>query len=539
MLKRLAKELCVYILAGVVIWFCIITISGGESVKLGISEAVDRCMNIIIPSLFVFMALSQILVSSGLYYCVSMPFYPISRFIMGIPPQLFFVFLLGNTAGYPVGVKLLSDLCQRKIISQRTAKIMSCFCCCGGPAFYSGTVGLAVFGCTGAGIAVFVSILAANFLTALVLGRAINGDKKTSKPTFRLDGRMFTDSVISAGKSLFVICVMIVFFGAFMSSLEYCGAFSFLKNAFSLSENELVLVKSCLEITSLTELSGSPFYLLPFIAAVCSFGGLCVIIQIAALGVDFSLVPFFISRLVSAFLSAVICRFIYPFFIPDSVLTAVTNNVKFVKVNNFVPSFCLIMMILLLTLKKRLVQRRNVQIRIQDLHLTVGLNVAGGNCAGTHRLDIDGLAGITMELGQQALDVQNDLRHILLDAGDGGKLVLHTVDLDGRRRSAGQRGKQNAAQGVAEGGAIAALQRLYHVLAISDVSRGLDALDLGLLNFDHAVTLLHLVIAVTRSSRVPLAVRTILRGYPPNYLEYNSTMRCSSTGVSISSRVGR
>jgi hypothetical protein len=317
-------------------------------------------MNIIIPSLFVFMALSQILVSSGLYYCVSMPFYPISRFIMGIPPQLFFVFFLGNTAGYPVGVKLLSDLCQIKIISQRTAKIMSCFCCCGGPAFYSGTVGLAVFGCTGAGIAVFVSILAANFLTALVLGRAINEDKKTSKPTFRLDGRMFTDSVISAGKSLFVICVMIVFFGAFMSSLEYCGAFSFLKNAFSLSENELVLVKSCLEITSLTELSGSPFYLLPFIAAVCSFGGLCVIIQISALGVDFSLVPFFISRLTSAFLSAVICRFIYPFFIPDSVLTSVTNNVKFVKVNNFVPSFCLIMMILLLTLKKRLAFSKTV-----------------------------------------------------------------------------------------------------------------------------------------------------------------------------------
>lgn len=121
-----------------------------------------------------------------------------------------------------------------------------------------------------------------------------------------------------------------------------------------------LFVKSCLEITSLTELSGSPFYLLPFIAAVCSFGGLCVIIQISALGVDFSLVPFFISRLTSAFLSAVICRFIYPFFIPDSVLTSVTNNVKFVKVNNFVPSFCLIMMILLLTLKKRLAFSKTV-----------------------------------------------------------------------------------------------------------------------------------------------------------------------------------
>ena len=42
------------------------------------------------------------------------------------------------------------------------------------------------------------------------------------------------------------------------------------------------------------------------------------------------------------------------------VSTSVTNNVKFVKVNNFVPSFCLIMMILLLTLKKRLAFSKTV-----------------------------------------------------------------------------------------------------------------------------------------------------------------------------------
>lgn len=145
-----------------------------------------------------------------------------------------------------------------------------------------------------------------------------------------------------------------------MSSLEYCGAFSFLKSAFSLSENELVLVKSCLEITSLTELSGSPFYLLPFIAAVCSFWwSVCDYTNICT-WCGFLPCAVFISRLTSAFWSAVICRFIYPFFIPDSVLTAVTNNVKFVKVNNFVPSFCLIMMILLLTLKKRLAFSKTV-----------------------------------------------------------------------------------------------------------------------------------------------------------------------------------
>ena len=136
---------------------------------------------------------------------------------------------------------------------------------------------------------------------------------------------------------------------------------SFWKMRFSLSETDLCLLKAVLW-NNLSHLSFREvhFIFLPFIAAVCSFGGLCVIIQIAALGVDFSLVPFFISRLTSAFLSAVICRFIYPFFILDSVLTSVTNNVKFVKVNNFVPSFCLIMMILLLTLKKRLAFSKTV-----------------------------------------------------------------------------------------------------------------------------------------------------------------------------------
>ena len=34
MLKRLAKKLCVYILAGVVIWFCIITTISGARRKL-------------------------------------------------------------------------------------------------------------------------------------------------------------------------------------------------------------------------------------------------------------------------------------------------------------------------------------------------------------------------------------------------------------------------------------------------------------------------------------------------------------------------
>ena len=99
-----------------------------------------------------------------------------------------------------------------------------------------------------------------------------------------------------------------------------------------------------------------------------------------------------------------------------------------------------------------------MQLGIQDFHLAIGLNVAGSNLAGAGSLDEDGLGTLAVQLGQQILHVQHDLRDILLDAGDGGKLVLDTGNLDAGGCSAGQRGEQDATQGIAQCRSVAALQ---------------------------------------------------------------------------------
>ena len=88
-------------------------------------------------------------------------------------------------------------------------------------------------------------------------------------------------------------------------------------------------------------------------------------------------------------------------------------------------------------------------LRIEDLHLTVGLDVAGSDDALAGGLDINGLGTLAVELGDDTLDVQDDLRHVLLDPGDGGELMLHTGDLDAGDGGPGQRGQKDPAKRVA------------------------------------------------------------------------------------------
>ena len=71
-------------------------------------------------------------------------------------------------------------------------------------------------------------------------------------------------------------------------------------------------------------------------------------------------------------------------------------------------------------------QGGNVKVGIQDLHLAVGLDVTGGDLALAAGLDIDRLDALTVELRNDALHVEDDLRHILLHAGDAAEPVSYT-----------------------------------------------------------------------------------------------------------------
>ena len=351
-MSRFIRWLFVFLIIFILVWFCIVLITDQDSICQSITESTERCMNVIIPSLFAFMALSGIITASGAYSLISKPLFPLS-YITGIPKELLSIFIISNVAGYPVGAKLLCDLYDNDQISSDTAKTMLCFCYGAGPAFICSVAGLALYGSVSVGMVVYIACVLSNLMLACVLCRLKKPKISAVDNRFSFNAQLISDSVISAGKSLFSICLMIVFFSVVVTVLDNCGVTELIASAVPLSDSKSIIKALC-EISSITQIDKVPFGYIPIISALCSFGGVCVLLQTSSvIAGRFSIVPLLLTRAVSAALSAVISYWLCGFMLPDNLTAVSTDSHIFVKVNNFIPSVCLILMIFLLKIKKR------------------------------------------------------------------------------------------------------------------------------------------------------------------------------------------
>ncbi len=340
----------------IIVCYALFVITNSQIVSKAIIASIYRCINIIIPSLFAFIAISTIIVNSRIYTYISKPFYPLTKLILKMPNELFFVFILGNIAGYPVGINLLSSLVNEKKIDKKTAEIMSCYCYAGGPAFLIGAVGISIFNNSKIGLLIFYSIIITNLLIAIFLNRIFKIECNEIKTQPQMTSDVLIKSVESAGKALFKMCVMIIFFSTLMVALDRYSIIELLQTKLNFSDNISVLIKSIFEITAVTELTGLPFKLIPIIASVCGLGGICVIFQVISINQKaFSLKKFYISRIISLPLNALICCVLLHFYNIDAIVVSTIQPKLIVEINNFVPSICLILMIFSLAFKKRLV----------------------------------------------------------------------------------------------------------------------------------------------------------------------------------------
>ena len=151
------------------------------------------------------------------------------------------------------------------------------------------------------------------------------------------------------------------------------------------------------------------------------------------------------------------------------------------------------------------------------------------------RLD---LGGVGVHAADDALEVQDDVGDVLLDARDRRELVRDALDAHARDGGAGERGQQHAAQRVAERVAEAAVERLDREACRGSPRRSrLVIRGTWKSSIEGPNVVLLIVAGVGRTSA------SSARAWRPAsrsrcYFEYSSTMSCSCTGAAISRRSG-
>lgn len=311
-------------------------------VQTAVLAAGERCVKVLIPSLYFFSILASWCIRSGLLRQMTSLWH--SRHLNG---YLLGVLLFSQIGGYPVGAQLLHGMRQAGIMTAEQESRMICVCMGCGPGFLLGTVCGRLS--PGIGAWMMLSVMLPNLLIGIFLAWHVtlsDGEQQTSHGASAL-----TEAVESAASAMLKICGMVLGMAALLGIAEEAGVFHIAGLLTPLSpERTAAALRTVAEVSCITEFmqqGGS----LPMAAALLSFGGLCVHLQAAAITEGtLSWIPFWCIRGLCAVLSYGICRaglmLLFPEVLPASI--AYQDNVQAACEESVVPGMMLMMMSFLL-----------------------------------------------------------------------------------------------------------------------------------------------------------------------------------------------
>lgn len=333
-MKKAKKILAVIFTAS----FCVFCLLFPFSVKEAAAEGINRCIFVIIPSLYAMMTASAILMKSGLISAAGKFIKPISRLFFGINGELGGILFFSLIAGYPVGAKMIYSVYTEGRISKRGAEILTGLCFGSGAAF--------VFGCAASSAEIGTAILLSNILADLLLTALLSGYLSKNCQTseynrkITLNAGVLNDCIVSSGRSMLEVCLCIVFFSVLSEMLRTYDILPIIAKILPAEISESVLC-AVLDVTAISEISAR----LPIVAGLISFGGVCVFMQISAIfRGKLSLFPLIVIRTAAAVLSGVICRLIMPLIISDEAVDVFAVTGRLHRETSPVPSVMLVIM---------------------------------------------------------------------------------------------------------------------------------------------------------------------------------------------------
>lgn len=285
-------------------------ISKPDVVSLSVQDSLNLCAKAVIPSLFPFMVLASFIVEFSIAKFFGKLIRPVTSALFNLPGEAGIVVLMGLIGGFPVGPKMTADLYKKKALTKEQAQALCLFTINAGPAFVIGTIGFSMLGNIKYGTLLYISMVFASLFTGIfVCMKLPKPDKNKSTDSGSSNeaisfGDALCNAVNSGTASILNICAFIVVFSSIISGIS------------SLIQNIDILkyISAALEVTqglrAISENTAISSTLLPIMAAMLSFCGLCVHAQVhnSLRTVELPYTKFILSRLACSALSFLFCR---------------------------------------------------------------------------------------------------------------------------------------------------------------------------------------------------------------------------------------
>lgn len=277
------------------------------------SKGMRLCVRVVIPSLFPFMVLSELLIATGASgRLIAVAARPLSR-LLGISREGGAALLLGLVCGFPVGAVGALSLHRRGRISRGELERLLAFCNLPSFAFVVNAVGVGMLGSRTAGLVIY----AAHIVSALTVGifcRAAGVGKneecdsgiylRAEEPRSGGGIAAFTEAVRGSAESMLCICAFVIFFSALL------GAIDSISELLGIPTWLRALISGFFEMTS----GASAAAQLPHVAAVIAaaavtgWSGLSVHFQLIGICRDqrLSLKPYFLGKAAVAAISSLL-----------------------------------------------------------------------------------------------------------------------------------------------------------------------------------------------------------------------------------------
>ena len=278
---------------------CVLLTVFSQGSREGAVKGIKLCLNVLAPSLFPFLAVTNLFAQTGLCQKLGKPLHKITRRLFGLSGAMAPVIIMSLLGGYPVGAGGISELRRQKAVSEAEAEQAALFAVCAGPGFVISFIGAGLYGNQDIGLILFAAQVLSVLLTAplarLICPKSENYSKKELSQLPLPFSHALVKSVYSAAKSMLVICAFVLLFSSFAGIMTQMLPESVFTTA----------AAAMLEVSSGT-VSLAQGFPVESVAFLVGFGGLCAHFQIfAALGeVRVNKTIFFLFRIIQGLLTA-------------------------------------------------------------------------------------------------------------------------------------------------------------------------------------------------------------------------------------------